>query len=420
MKTKMTSELGAVIIFPSWKKINALIRRYNIETKPAPFATQRFVVGGIKAPQLISNINSFAFLYQLNNYRKLCVRADYTKFFEGGNYNAPDELLTNVHEWASKNNIKLVVKLFQEFYSGCGYGQNIWEQPALYVIQLMTFDVVMELVKNAFNLHNTKSIVGGYQKLWITIAECLNKKQNCHFHYGENVIGVTQKYNNNQHAYEITTATMSLVVDKVIFTNTPLNITQIFKSSYKDLEFDLLIKTLKQSSSVNYQVVISQVTYKNAIRFNKPSTRFFYESYRLRSDRKFSPVLDIMMDAEDGHDNYINKVNHMLYFYGNRGCPKITPEMVSEKLKEYNCEVNEVKHIENWDDYHPHFSIAALKAGSAKILHSFNLNHGAQVVGAITAIGHTEAAVTQGMLAAERIFIDHSKHIAKRHNFSFL
>lgn len=404
-ETKMTSELGAVIVFPSWKSINDLLKRYNIETKPAPFAMQRFTIGGLKAPPLISSRNILAFMFQLNNYRRLCARADYMKFFADGNHNAPDELLVTTSDWADKNNIKLVVEMFQEFYSGCGYGQNIWEQPAIYVVQLMTFDVVMQLVKNAFNLHNTKSIVGGYQQLWKTMAETLGKNENCHFHYSERVEGVTQKYNkHNQSVYEITTPGMSMVVDKVVFTNTPSNIAEIFKTSYEDPGFDLLINTLKQASTTNYQVVIARVSYHNAKQFKRPSTRFFYESYRSRSDQKFAPVLDIMMDAEDGSGRGPNKVNHMLYFYGNKGESDITAETVSAKLKEYGGEVHEVKHVENWDDYHPHFSISALRLDAAKILHNYNLSNGAQIVGAITALGDTEAAVTQGRLAAQRIF----------------
>lgn len=409
IETKLTSELGAVIIFPSWKKINNLLNRYNIKTKTAPLAMQRFVIGGSNAPNLIPSRNNFAFILQLNNYRKLCARADYKRFFEQGNHEAPAELLTTTQEWAHKNNIQLIVGMFQEFYSGCGYGQNIWEQPAIYVVQLMTFDVVLELVKNAFNLHKVKSVVGGYQKLWTTIAENLRKNSNCHFHYGEEVLLVTQKYNNlNENVYNISTAGMSIDVDKVIFTNSPYNITKIFKSSYKDQEFDLLINTLQQSTCMNYQVVIAQVTYQNAIRFNKPSTRFFYESYRSRSDKKYAPVLDITMDGESAVDRANSKINHMLYFYGNRGDANMTPDMVQNNLKEYNGVVNKIQHVENWDNYHQHFPIPTLQAGAAKILHTYNQTHGAQIVGSITAMGFTEATVNQGALAAQRIFNEHT------------
>ncbi len=404
-ETKMTSELGAVIIFPSWQKINMLLRRYNIETKTAPFVMQRFAIDGKKAPPLISSRNFLAFIFQMNNYRRLCGRADYKEFFIHGNHKAPAELLTTVQDWAEKNNILLVVKLFQEFYSGCGYGQNIWEQPALYVVQLMTFEVVMELVKNAFKLHNVKSVVDGYQRLWTTIADDLKKNKNCHFHYGAEVTRVTQKYNTfKQCVYEINFNNSSMDVDRVIFTNAPSNITNVFKTAFQDPMFDLLIETLRQSSSANYQVVIAQLTYRNALHFKLPSTRFFYESYHSRADIKFSPVLDIMMDGEEQQGREGNTVNHMLYFYGDKDGASISQQTVAAKLKEYGCEVTTIKCMKNWNDYNQHFPIPALKAGAAQILHSYNATHGAQIVGSITAMGYTEATVAQGMLAAQRIF----------------
>ena len=82
--TKQVSELGAVIIFPSWKNINGLLNRYNIETKTAPFAMQRFVKEGKKAPRLISWWDSFSFVNQLHNYNKLFSSCDYKNMFKNG------------------------------------------------------------------------------------------------------------------------------------------------------------------------------------------------------------------------------------------------------------------------------------------------------------------------------------------------
>lgn len=184
---KKISELGAVIIFPSWKEVHYLINRFSMPTKIAPFASQRFRLNGKNASPLVPFLKTIRFFKELYNYNKLLSSPAYVKMYKEGTQFVPNDLITDVKSWAKKNKITSVVSFFQEFYSGCGYGQNIWIQPALYVSLLMTPPVVMSLIKNGFGKHGAISLAEGYQALWtdtsdypLNITFLKNEYQNFH------------------------------------------------------------------------------------------------------------------------------------------------------------------------------------------------------------------------------------------------
>ena len=418
---KKISELGAVIIFPSWKEVHYLINRFNMPTKIAPFASQRFRLNGKNASPLVPFLKTIRFCKELYNYNKLLSSPTYVKMYKEGTQFVPNDLITDVKSWAKKNKITSVVSFFQEFYSGCGYGQNIWTQPALYVSLLMTPPVVMSLIKNGFGKHGAISLADGYQTLWIKMAKTLAQHNSMHFHYRTKVEKVVRvvlpngKNKTRMHLVQLNNQGQKIgarveYFDKVIMTASPSNIVKIVSSEDSNRSVSEIKKTLTQSVNSNYQVIVGDWDYNKAKKFiHTGSTRFFQESYQARANEEYAPVLDIMMNPYETPLNHTEEKrsisnNHMLYVYGKSGDEAISDECVKEKLEEYGGHVKNIIHKEVWNDYHPRYDIESIKAGDIMKIHHFNhANPDLQIVGSITEMGFIEATVRQGKIAAENI-----------------
>lgn len=418
---KKISELGAVIIFPSWKEVHYLIDRFRMPTKIAPFASQRFSLKGKSASPLVPFLKTIRFFKELYRYNKLLSSPAYVKMYKEGTQFVPDDLIKDVKSWAKNNKVTSVVSFFQEFYSGCGYGQNIWTQPALYVSLLMTPQVVLSLIKNAFGKHGAISLVEGYQALWIKMSETLAQQKSMYFHYRtkvEKVVRVVLPNGENKtrmHLVQLNSQGQKIGArvehfDKVILTASPSNIVKILSSEDPSRSVSAIKKTLTQSLNSNYQVIVGDWDYKREKKFiHTGSTRFFQESYHARANEKYAPVLDIMMNPYERPLNHTEEKrpisnNHMLYVYGKSGDVAISDECVKEKLEEYGGHVKNIIHKEVWNDYHPHYDIDRIEAGDIKKIHQFNrANPDLQIVGSITEMGFTEATVRQGKIAAENI-----------------
>lgn len=397
------SELGAVITFPSWVHAQSMFQKYNMPLKEAPFATERFKFGGKTAPVIFHWYNIFSYIKQYYRYCMLYKTPEYKKMLEEGTHQAPRELLElNVGEWADKHNFRFVVELYQEFFSGCGYGQDIWSQPALYAALLLTPAAVWELIKNGIGAHKVKAVEGGYQSLWVKVAETLEQVDNFHFHYETKVSQVIEHKENGRCSYELITPTGVHVFDQVVFAISPEDVCKIFSTAIPDQGHLNLLDTLKKALCFNYQVALVRLKGENRTALSRPSGRFFYESVRSKSDVKFMPVLDIDMYPEKPgeHSNI-----HMLYFYGGRGDNNISADQIIEVMAEYGCEVLEIIRVANWDQYHPHFDNHALKEGALNMLHAYNnsRSNGAQIIGGVNTVGIVDQMVLEGKRAAGRL-----------------
>ncbi len=402
--TSKVSELGAVIAFPSWVHAQGMFQKYNMPLKEAPFATERFKVGGEPADDIFHWYDIFTYIRQYYRYYMLYRTPEYKKMLSEGAHLAPMELRElTVKEWAEKHDFKYVVELYQEFFSGCGYGQDIWSQPALFAALLLTPAAVWELIKNGVGTHNVKSVEGGYQSLWTKVASTLEKVDNFEFHYGNKVSKVIERKENGRCSYEVTSSDGTYDFDQVVFAISPEDICRIFTTGEPNQEHATLISTLGKSITFNYQVALVRLRGENRTALPRPSGRFFYESVRGKSNLKFMPVLDIDMHPEKPGDH--SNV-HMLYFYGDKGDEPISDSEIIEVMAEYGCEILEIRHVANWNQYHPHFNNVDLKQGALNTLHAYNnsKNNGAQVIGGINTVGIVDQMVCEGERAAKRIY----------------
>lgn len=397
------SELGAVIAFPSWVHVQGMFQKYKMPLKEAPFATERFKIGGERAADIFHWYDTFTYIKQYYRYWRLYRTPEYKKMLQEGAYQAPKELLElNVKEWTDKHDFRFVVELYQEFFSGCGYGQDIWTQPALYAALLLTPAAVWELIKNGIGAHKVKSVEGGYQSLWVKVAETLEQIENFSFHYDTKVTQVIEHKDNGRCSYEVITPVGVQSFDQVVFAISPEDVARIFTTAMPDQGHINLIDTLKKTITFNYQVALVRLKGENRTALSRPSGRFFYDSVRSKSGIKFMPVLDIDMYPEKPGD-YSNI--HMLYFYGDKGDDAINKDQITEVMAEYGCEILEIIGVANWNQYHPHFNSDDLKNGSLSMINAYNNNckNGAQVIGGINTVGIVDQMVLEGQRAARRI-----------------
>lgn len=402
--TSKVSELGAVIAFPSWVHAQGMFQKYNMPLKIAPFATERFKLGGDPAPVIFHWYDIFSYIRQVYRYFKLYKTPEYKEMLSEGAHKAPKELLElTIRQWAEKHKFNFVVELYQEFFSGCGYGQDIWSQPALYAALLLTPAAVWELIKNGFDAHNVKSVEGGYQSLWVKVAQTLEQVGNFTFHYGTTVSQVIEYKEEGNLRYQVISPQGTESFDQVVFAIPPEEVCKIFTTSQPNHEHAQLLATLQKAITFNYQVALVRLHGQHRTVLPAPSGRFFFESVRSRKDIKFMPVLDIDMYAEkDNDDTNI----HMLYFYGNKGDHSISEDEIRNVMAEYNCEILEFITVANWNQYHPHFSNQDLKAGSLNTLFAYNnsRSNGAQVIGGINTVGIVDQMIAEGEKAAKRIY----------------
>ena len=190
-------ELGAGLIAGNNRIICDLIHKYNISLSKVDSYTDNLysLETGKKIDNIFSLPENVSFLWQLLlKYRRLCHR--YESLKKTGYDLLDDSLCKNFRDWANENNIPLILKNFERYFTGFGYGY--WEEiPAAHVLKYIDWETVKSFLRGDFYVFPTS-----IQSLWDAVAAQHEVQYNSHIKRINRVGGISIETNTGTNQYD--------------------------------------------------------------------------------------------------------------------------------------------------------------------------------------------------------------------------